>query len=92
MTSLLEASAREWRRELLEQGRAQGMARGIEQGRADGRALLARQATRRFGAATGRRLSGLLKGFKSAEELSAVGDWIIDCKTGADLLGRVRSR
>ena len=92
MASLLEASTSEWRRELLEQGQAQGMARGIEQGRADERALLARQATRRFGATTGRQLSGLLKGFKSAQELAAVGDWIVDCETSADLLGRVRSR
>ena len=96
MTTLLDARIRDWRDELVAQGIAEGQARGvergIEQGRADERALLCRLAGRRFGAETAQRLSGLLEGLKAADELALVGDWIVDCETGADLLAKVRAR
>ena len=92
MATLLDASVRAWRDELVEQGQAQGIERGIERGRSDEWALLCRLAARRFGAETAQRLSGLLEGLKAAEELAVVGDWIMDCETGADLLARVRGR
>ena len=104
MATLLDARIRAWRDEMIAQGIEQGIARGqaqgleqgqargIEQGRADERALLCRQAARRFGGETAQRLSGLLEGLKAADELAAVGDWIVDCKTGADLLARVRTQ
>ena len=92
MTTLLDARIRDWRDELVAQGIAEGQARGIERGRADERALLCRQAGRRFGAETAQRLAGLLEGLKAADELAVVGDWIVDCETGADLLARVRAR
>ena len=92
MATLLDASVRAWRDELVEQGQAQGIERGIERGRANERALLCRLAARRFGAETAQRLSGLLESLKAAEELAVVGDWIMDCETGADLLARVRRR
>ena len=92
MATLLDASVRAWRDELVEQGQAQGIERGIERGRADERALLCRLAARRFGTETAQRLSGLLESLKAAEELAVVGDWIMDCETGADLLARVRGR
>ena len=84
MATLLDARIRAWRDELIEQG--------LEEGRADERALLCRLAARRFGGETAQRLSGLLEGLKAADELAAVGDWIVDCETGADLLARVRTR
>ena len=92
MATLMDARIRAWRDELVEQGIERGQARGIEQGRADERALLCRQAARRFGAETAQRLSGLLESLKAADELAVVGDWIVDCETGADLLARVRAR
>ena len=96
MTTLLDARIRDWRDELVAQGIAEGQARGvergIEQGRADERALLCRLAGRRFGAETAQRLAGLLEGLKAADELAVVGDWIVDCETGADLLAKVRAR
>ena len=88
MATLMDARIRAWRDELV----AQGQARGIERGHADERALLCRQAARRFGTETAQRLSGLLKGLKAAEELAVVGDWIVDCETGTDLLARVQGR
>ena len=92
MATLLDARLRAWRDELVAQGIEEGQARGVERGRADERALLCRQAARRFGAETAQRLSGLLEGLRAAAELAAVGDWIVDCETGADLLARIRAR
>ena len=98
MTTFLEARAREWEAEWLaqgieqgiERGIEQGIERGIEQGRASERALLCRQAERRFGSETAGRLSALLAGLTSMEMLQ-VGDWVIECGTGAELLSRVGS-
>ena len=76
----------------LEQGREQGielgLERGLERGRAEERALLCRLASRRFGAETGERLSGLLGRLTDPERLAEVGDWVIECGTGAELLDR----
>ena len=73
-----------------EQGRAEGRTEGRAEGRAEGlefeRRLLESQASRRFGAAAGERLSALLAGVSEPERLAAVGDAIIDCGTGAELL------
>ena len=98
MTTILGANIQAWRSKWeergVERGRVEGMEQGrvegMEQGRADERALLCRQAARRFGMETGQRLPGLLEKFATAEELALVGDWILDCKTGEDLLRRVR--
>ena len=64
---------------------------GVEHGLAEERALLVRLATRRFGAETGERLSALLAGVNDPARLGEVGDGIVDCATGAELLGRVRA-
>ena len=72
----------------LEQGREQGREQGIERGRAEERALLCRQASRKFDAETGARLSGLLERLTDPERLAEVGDWVIECGTGAELLDR----
>ena len=65
-------------------------AQALEQGRAEGlefhRRLLERQAARRFGADVGERLSALLAGVSEPDRLAAVGEAIIECGTGAELL------
>ena len=71
-------------REGIEQGIEQGIARGL----AAERKLLRRQATRRFGAATAARLDGLLANVADAEGLEPVGDWLIDCADGDELIAR----
>ena len=71
-----------------EQGREQGLALGLERGRAEERALLCRQAERKFDAETAARLAGLLDHLTDPERLAEVGDGIIECGTGADLLDR----
>ena len=89
---MLAESVKEWTEQWLREGREQGLAlgleRGIERGRAEERALLCRLAARKFDAETAERLSGLLARLSDPERLAEVGDWIIECGTGADLLDR----
>ena len=74
------------------EGRAEGIERGIERGLERGlaaeRGLLCRQAARKFGGGTAERLAGLLAHVGDTGRLAQVGDWIIDCATGEDLIGR----
>ena len=92
MTTLMEARLQEWRDSAVEQGVQQGMQQGMRQGVRQGvqrqKDLLRRQAERRFDAETARRLSGLLQSV-DADRLIDVGDWIVDCASGDELLGRV---
>ena len=100
--TMLEENVREWTRELLEQGRAQGIeqgrAQGVEQGRAQGieqgrheeRALLCRLAARKFDAGAAEGLAAALAGVTDPDRLARVGDWIIECATASELLARVR--
>ena len=55
------------------------------------RAMLVRQAARRFGAGTADRLSASLARIDDPARLAEVGDRIVDCATGADLLDRVEA-
>ena len=72
------------------QKEAQILARGRAEGLEFERRLLQRQAARRFGADAGERLSALLAGVSEPERLAAVGDAIIDCGTGSELLAAAR--
>ena len=69
---------------------AQHLAEGVLRGRAEGtaheRAMLARLAGRRFGAGFGRRLSAALRQVSDPVELDRIGDLIVDCATGEELL------
>ena len=72
----------------FEQGRERGREQGFEQGLAAERELLCRLAMRKFGAGAAERLAGLLAGIGDTRRLAEVGDWIIDCATGDDLIAR----
>ena len=72
------------------QGIAQGRAQGIAQGRDEERALLCRQAARKFNGAAAEGLAAALAGVSDPERLGRVGEWIIECATASDLLARVR--
>ena len=88
---------REWA-ELAEKHRGEGRAEGFEQGVERGieqemqrqRALLSRQAARKFDAETAARLSELLQRVSDPDQFVDVGDAIIECGTGAALLARAR--
>ena len=89
-----EAGVRQGREEGVRQGirrgHEEGVRRGREEGRAEERALLLRLAARRFGAGTAEALAGLLEGVDDADRLAEVGEMIVDCRTGGELLGRIR--
>ena len=72
----------------IQQGIARGIAQGIERVRGEERALLCRLAARKFDAETAERLSELLDGLTATDRLAEIGECIIDCNTGADLLER----
>ena len=63
---------------------------GLGQGRAEGRALVCRQARLKFGAGTAERLAGLLEGIADPEQIARIGDRIIECETGEELLALAR--
>ena len=99
--TVIEARAREWPQEWLEEGRTEGFKRGrtegIELGRAEGiergqRELMCRQASRRFGAAAGRRLAAVLADVRDPLRLEAVGDLVVDCATEAELLANLNGK
>ena len=83
---MLAEIVQEWTAEWVEQGREQGIQQGI-QGQ---RALLCRQAARKFDAATGERLAAALAAVADPDRLAQVGDWIIECETAAELFARIQ--
>ena len=97
MTTVSQARLGKWFEEFraenvaqgVEQGIQQGMERGIQQERARGLARLRRQAAIKFGAETAERLADLLGAAIAAEQMERVGDWIVECDRGEDLLARV---
>ena len=71
----------------IELGLVRGQAQGIEQGLAAERELLRRMAARKFGAAVGDALARHLAGISDPDRLAGIGERIVDCGTGAELLG-----
>ena len=74
----------------LARGKAEGLARGKAEGLEQERALLSRLTTRKFDAGTAARLAALLEGVEDPEHLAEVGEQVIDCTTGAELLARTK--
>ena len=100
MTTVAEAAWDRWEAKVMakgiEQGIEQGVERGVRRGIAQGRAeggvrLVCRLAALKFGTATAERLAGLLEGLTEQEDLDRVGDWILQCDHGDELLSRVSS-
>ena len=87
--TMLSENVREWTAGWVAEGREQGLEQGLEQGRAEERALLCRQAARKFDDDAARRLADVLAEVADPERLAQVGDWIIECGTAADLFARV---
>ena len=83
---MLAETVQEWTAEWVEQGREEGREQGVQQGQ---RALLCRQAARKFDAAAGERLAAALAGVADPDRLAQVGDWIIECETAAELFARL---
>ena len=73
---MLEEAITEWRQAALAEGE---------------RTLLQRQAARRFGASAGDALAALLAGEQDAKRLAELGDLMVDCESGEELLRQSRS-
>ena len=76
--TMLAETVQEWTAEWVEQGREEGQ-----------RALLCRQAARKFDAAAGKRLADALADVAEPDRLEQVGDWIIECETADTLFARL---
>ena len=87
--TMLAETVREWTEQRVEQGIERGIERGIEQGRAEERALLRRQAARKFDADAGRQLAAALADVTDPDRLAQVGEWIIECGTATELFARL---
>ena len=86
-----DADIRAEERELgLAEGRELGRELGLAQGREFERIRLRRQAALKFGAGTADQLAERLADL-TTEDLERVGDWIIECESGDELLLRVYS-
>jgi len=84
------ARRRAYQEQFRAEGVEQGIERGIERGLAAERDLLRRQAARKFDPRTAERLAELLADIASSEGLAGVGDLIIDCATGEELIAHLR--
>ena len=68
------------------EGWAEGWAKGRIQDQAD---VMHLQAARKFGAATAERLAGRLAEVADSARMEEIGEWLIECEHGDELLARV---
>ena len=78
---MLAETLDEWAEEKFRLGRVAGQVEGE-------RALLVRQAQRRFGAGVAQALSKLVGGVDDPDRLAEAGGLAVDCATGRELLDR----
>ena len=86
MRRLLSESVKEWAARAQEKGRAEGRIEGLTEGQAK---VMRRMAARKFGVGTAERLVERLEGLGDSERMADIGDWLIECESGEELLGRV---
>ena len=86
MKMTLEERVSRWPEPYIRQGIEQGIEQGIGQGIARQRALLRRLAEARFGAETAERLFASLRREEDQERLEEIGEAIVRCETGDELL------
>ncbi|MBI4870817.1 MAG: hypothetical protein HY814_04540 [Candidatus Riflebacteria bacterium] len=80
-----------WERDGIEKGRAQGIRQGVRQGIREGQQqLLVRLIRARFGEELAAEGEESLARLKRPAQLAQVGDWLVQCATGAELLRRLR--
>ena len=80
----LEERARGWTERWFADGRDEGLAQGQ-------RALLERQAALKFGTATAERLVPLLARVTAPATFTEIGEWLLACGTGDELVSRVEA-
>ena len=87
LTSRLDETIKEWRREAVTEGES----RGRSEGAARQRALLGRQAAQRFGRATGERVEALLGDIADWDRLGLVGEAIVEAASDEELTRRIHT-
>ena len=96
MAVSLEDRVREWRKPYIQQGREEGIRMGREQGISQvmehERQLLRHLAAVRFNSATADRLAASIGGEADPQRLMEVGEAIVRCNTGSELLRKIDSR
>ena len=80
MTSRLDETIEERRREAVAEGRDEGQ-----------RSMLTRMVRQRFGAETAERVDGLLARVTDRGRLAVVGEWLLEAADGAELEERIVS-
>ena len=97
MASTLGENIDDYVEQRIESAFKRGVAEGVEK-RVEanlerelrrGRAMLSRMAARKFDAETVARFAALLEGIDDPEHFADIGEDLIDCATGAELLARV---
>ena len=86
-TTMLAETAKEW----TEQWFAEGLQEGLQQGLEHQRSMALRQARLKFDGAVAERLSPILDRIADPAALTKVGDWVIQCRNGAELLSRAEA-
>ena len=84
--TVLRESGNEWTTKWLAQGRAEGRVEGLTEGQAK---VMRRQAARKFGPELADRLDERLAGVADPERVVEVGEWLLECESGEELLARV---
>ena len=79
---MLRERMQEWNRQLLEEGRVEGRAEGQME-------LMRRMAARKFGGETAKRLAERLEPVHDVERIVEIGEWLIECDSGEELLARL---
>ena len=88
--SQLDKRMGHWTQEWFAQGRAEGIEQGRAEGVADQKAMLAHQASVKFGpAAEG--LDSLLAEVGSSKALAQIGEWLLTADTAGELADKVRA-
>ena len=94
MPTIAELNWDRWEAGLRAEGKEQGIRQGVQQGIRQGRVeegarVVKRLAALKFGPGTAERLSRLVDRLTARKALDQVGDWIIECDGGDELLSRV---
>lgn len=82
---MLAERINEWSEQLVQQG----LQKGLQQGRAEERQLLINMAKLRFGPDCAKTLTPLLEKIDDSDRLANIGEWIIRCETGQELVNQV---
>ena len=81
--TMLYETVKEWTVQWLAEGRAEGRVEGQAE-------VMRRQAARKFGVVTADRLAEELERVHDPERVVEVGEWLIECGSGEELLDRVK--